>query len=201
MRPFLTVTIAWIVGLAVAVTLGMLLAVLVPGPAATVAGPLVLGLFVGLGQRRALRERARRGFVASTAAGAAIGWLLGTFVAWRLHGCGLDGVAPWANGPIVGAVVGAVQSFAYRGTPRARIVWALGSVVAWTAAIGPWLAPGLSPYVRLAALAVPGIFAAITQLTSRKAFDGDRDRLVEGHVVAELSVRSLTPAAHFAVRE
>lgn len=167
LRSFAVGTLAWVVGLACAVLLGMLLGVFVPGPAATIAGPLVLGLFVGLGQRHAFGVRAGRGFTLLTGAGAALGWLLGTFVAWRLHAGGHDAIAPWSNGLVVGAVVGALQSFSRRsaipGASRERLRWLAGSVLAWGAAIGPWLAPGIPTYVRLATLVVPGIFTVVAR--------------------------------------
>jgi hypothetical protein len=166
MRAFVLVSFAWIGGLALVVLAGLLLGVLVPGPAATIMGPLVLGALLALAQRRVVRRATMgRGFVALTAIGAAAGWLLGSVAGFALFRAGHEALAPWANGAVVGAVVGALQCATLRrAAPRHRIAWTLGSVLAWGAAVGPLLAPGAPPWARLAALAVPGVFGAVAVL-------------------------------------
>ena len=170
-RAFLLTSLAWAVGLTVAVVLGMLLGVLVPGPAATLVGPLVLGLAMGVAQKRLLGPTAvTRAFVPLTALGATLGWLLGTLVAWRLFVSGHEAIAPWANGPVLGLVIGAAQALAFRG-PHAsqRPTWTAGSAIAWTMTIGPLLSPATPVSVRIAALAVPGLHAAIVVLLRTRA--------------------------------
>lgn len=172
-RAFLLASLAWAVGLTVAIVLGMLLGVLVPGPAATVAAPLVLGLSMGLAQKRMLGQASvTRAFVPLTALGAMLGWLLGSFVAWRLFVSGHEAIAPWTNGPILGLVVGATQSLGLRASLTSlgirRSMWTASSTLAWMAAIGPWLSPATPASVRIAALAAPGIHAAIVVLLRRR---------------------------------
>lgn len=163
-RAFLLASLAWAIGLGVAIVLGMLLGVLVPGPAATVASPLVLGVAMGFAHARTLGRTCvrARAFVPLSALGAVLGWLLGSFVAWRLFVSGHDAIAPWANGPIVGLVVGAAQSLGLRRSLRST--WTLSSVAVWTVAIGPWLALSTPASVRIAALAAPGVHAALVAL-------------------------------------
>jgi len=171
-RAFLLASLAWAIGLTVAIVLGMLLGVLVPGPAGTIAAPLVLGLTMGLAHRRLLGQASvTRAFVPLTAVGATLGWLLGSFVAWRLFVSGHEAIAPWANGPILGLVVGVAQSLGLRGslTPLGirRSMWTASSTLAWMAAIGPWLSLATPASVRIAALAAPGIHAAVVVLLRR----------------------------------
>jgi hypothetical protein len=173
-RAFLLATFAWAIGLGVAIVVGMLLGVLLPGPAATVASPLLLGLAMGLAHARVLgRASVTRAFVPLTALGATLGWLLGSFVAWRLFVGGHDALAPWANGPVLGLVVGATQSLGLRRSLGSvgvgRSTWTLSSVLVWTAAIGPWLSLSTPASVRIAALAAPGIHAALVALRSALA--------------------------------
>ena len=169
-RAFLLASLAWAVGLTVAVVLGMLLGVLVPGPAATLGGPLALGLAMGFAHERVLGQAAvTRAFVPLTALGATLGWLLGSLVAWRLFVSGHEAIAPWVNGPLLGLVVGAAQSLALRGACAAqRPAWTAGSALAWTAAIGPLLAPATPVSLRIAALAVPGLHAAMVVLLRQR---------------------------------
>ena len=99
-----------------------------------------------------------------------LGWLLGSFVAWRLFVSGHEAIAPWANGPILGLVVGAMQSLGLRGSLASlgmrRSTWTASSTLAWMAAIGPWLALATPTSVRIAALAAPGLHAAVVVLLS-----------------------------------
>jgi hypothetical protein len=179
-RAFVLASFAWALGLAIAIVLGLLLAVFVPGPAAAVAGPLVLGLAMGIAQRQVLgSEAVTRAFVPLTAVGATLGWLLGCFVGWRLFVDGHEALAPWANGPVVGLVVGIAQSLALRGPEAHRWRWTIGSALAWTAAIAPWLIPGVSNGVRFAAFAAPGIHAALVSLLRHCPLGAGRVREAE----------------------
>lgn len=160
---FVTTTIAWGLGLAVAVTAGMLLGFFTQAPVGTFAAPVILGLFVGWAQRRA----AGRGWVSPSmpwlsAIGAGAGWLLGSYASFLVHRAGMDAAAGFMNGPVLGLIVGSAQALALpKGGRRA---WISVSTLAWLAAITPWMVPGTPLFVRAASLLVPGIFSAWTRL-------------------------------------
>jgi hypothetical protein len=167
LKSFGLVTLAWIVGLLFASIGGLILAMLIAGPAATIAAPLVLGLVVGAAQRRVLhvdvlhakRSFVLRSFVLLSALGSLVGWLFGTFVAFRLSMAGLAVVAPWIEGAIVGLAVGSAQAFAIKTPLPSRSRWTIANAIVWSMALGPLLSPSVPPVLRLFSLLVPGVFA------------------------------------------
>lgn len=162
-RAFLLATLAWVLGLALAVVIGLALGVSLPGPAGIVGGALVLGAIVGLAQRRVMRVPGAR-LVVVTALAAPVAFLASAFVGARLQMPGLTAL----TGPLVvlaqtalGHPKGEGASPRMSGGSLGVGLGHLGAAWGWGIAVGALIVPGLPLGVRAAALAVPGMMAAI----------------------------------------
>lgn len=148
------VTVAFWLGLALAVTVGLLVGGTVAGPLGAVLGAASLGMVVGLGEARDVPVRGAL-WVVLTGCAAAVAWLAGSACGFALYRLGFPALGIAAHGPVSGVLLAAGQASLLGRAGGLR--WFVVGAAGWGCTLGLLLIPDLPMLARFAALLLPGL--------------------------------------------